>query len=271
VTSRGWRRLIAWSLFGVGFVAMVAHTGEFERMDGWAWLSLPTLAAAPFVGFRGGMLRWLLASIPFWIYGNASEPILLSAVGVTIGGLAVGAVLPTLPSRRVRSPTPPLAYLAAGPLVPVTPRHFSGGKRSRFLTWATRFLVAAALASLIAAALGTPAEVWGTICLVSLIMSATFAFSNWFADRVHFRIDGIGVHGRTLFREQTARWNEITGLNLRYLFMPGHGIRVVYYVVESAETEVSFPSSMAGAKELQTAVEAATGLQWPEPEITPTM
>ena len=80
MTSRGWRRLIAWSLFGVGFVAMVAHTGEFERMDGWAWLSLPTLAAAPFVGFRGGMLRWLLASIPFWIYGNASEPILLSAV-----------------------------------------------------------------------------------------------------------------------------------------------------------------------------------------------
>jgi hypothetical protein len=271
VTSRGRRRLIAWSLFGVGFVAMVAHKGEFERMDGWAWVSLPTMAAAPFVGFRRGMLRWFLASIPFWIYGNASEPILLAAVGVTVGGLVVGALLPTLPTRRVRSSDPPLAHLASGPLVPVAPMQFSGGKRSRVLTWGTRILLLTALGGVIAAAFGSPPEVWGTICLVSLIMAATFAFSNWFADRVHFRVDGVGLHGRTLLFERTARWNEITGLTLRYLFMPGFGIRVVYYVVQSTRTQVSFPSSMLGAKELQAAVEAATGLQWPEPEITPTM
>jgi hypothetical protein len=55
------------------------------------------------------------------------------------------------------------------------------------------------------------------------------------------------------------------------VFLPGYGIRLVYYVVETPAAEVSFPSSMGGARELQAAIEAATGLRWAEPEITPTM
>jgi hypothetical protein len=234
---------------------------------------LTTLAAAPIVGFaHRPVLRVLLASIPCWVYGNASEPILLTAVGLTIASLAIVAVGPTLAGRRVKRPgAAPLPHLASGPLVPVTARTFFGGQRSRFLRHAAMALAVAALLLFIAAAAGYDAALTTGLGLSAVIISATFAFGNWFANRVRLRIDDIGVHGRTMLREHTARWSDISGLRLRYLFLPGYGIRLVYYVVETPAAEVAFPSSMRGAKELQAAIEAATGLQWAEPEITPTM
>ncbi len=273
MTSRSWRRLSAWSLFLVGVIALVNHPGQFERMDPWGWLSLTTLAAAAIVGFaRRPIVRLLVASIPFWIYGNANELILLTAVGLTIGSLVVAAVGPTLAGRRVRhSGSTPLPHLASGPLVPITPQTYFGGQKSRVLRYSTIALAVAAFVLFTAAAAQYQVEVMTALGLSAVIMSATFAFSNWFANRVRLRIDHLGVHGRTMLREHTARWSDISGLRLRYVFLPAYGIRLVYYVVETPATEVSFPSSMRGAADLQAAIEAATGLRWPEPEITATM
>jgi hypothetical protein len=251
----------------------VKHPGEFERMDAWAWLSLAALAAAPIVGVATRPpLRLLLASIPCWIYGNASEPILLAAVGLTVGSMAIAVVGPTLVGRRVkRIGAAPLPHLASGPLVPVTARTFVGGRRSRALHVAAIVLAATAAALFVAAAAGYERDVSSALGLSATIISATFVFGNWFSTRVRVRIDQVGVHGRTMLLEHTARWSDISGLRLRYVFLPGYGIRLVYYVVETPAAEVSFPSSMGGARELQAAIEAATGLRWAEPEITPTM
>jgi hypothetical protein len=257
----------------VGFVAMVQHRGEFERMDGWGWLSVAGFAAAAALGVRRWpILRWLLASVPFWIFGNANELLQLTAVGLTIAALAAGAVGPTLVGRRVRrAGSVPLPHLASGPLVPVAPRTFTGGQRSQFLRYAAIALVTIALLLSGLWAAGYDAAVTLGLGLSAVILSATFAFTNWFASRVRLRIDESGVHGRTLLREHTARWSDISGLRLRYVFLPGYGIRLVYYVVETPAAEVSFPSSMRGARELQATIETATGLRWSEPEITPTM
>jgi hypothetical protein len=272
VTSRSWRRLIAWSLFAVGFVAFVKHEGEFERMDAWGWVALPMLAAAPLVGFRrGSILKWLLASLPFWVFGGVHEAITLTAVGLTIAGPVIGGFLPLLPGRRVKSPGPPLPHLVSGPLVPVQPMQVSGGRRSRFVKYSAIGAAVTAVALFVAAAAGYERDTTTALGISAVLISATFFFGNWFADRVRVRIDDVGVHGRTLFREHTARWNEITGIDMRYVIGPGYGLRVVTYVVQSTSTQVSFSSGMVGADELRAAIEAATGMQWPEPEITATM
>jgi hypothetical protein len=257
-------------LLGIG--ALGAHAGGFERMDAWGWLSLASLGAAPFVGMRRSpALRFLVASIPFWVYGNALEWILLVAVALVIASMVRAALIPTLVGRRVnRSAQTPLPHLSSGPLVVVAPRVFTGGQRSRLLRNLSIGFLALAVVLVVALAMGGAVEL-GALALACVIIGATFAFGNWFADRVRLRVDEVGVHGRTMFVEHTARWTEISGLRLRYLFLPGYSARLVYYVVESQKHEVAFPSSMRGAKELQGTIEAATGLKWPEPEITATM
>ena len=243
-------------------------------MDPWGWLSLTTLAAAAIVGFaRRRIVRLLVASIPFWIYGNANELVLLTAVGLTIGSLVVAAVGPTLAGRRVRhSGSTPLPHLASGPLVPITPQTYFGGQQSRVLRYVDDRTRRRGVRVVYRRCSDRyQVEVMTALGLSAVIMSATFAFGNWFANRVRLRIDHLGVHGRTMLREHTARWSDISGLRLRYVFLPAYGIRLVYYVVETPATEVSFPSSMRGAVDLQAAIEAATGLRWPEPEITATM
>jgi hypothetical protein len=114
---------------------------------------------------------------------------------------------------------------------------------------------------------GESQALWIGLAISSAIMAATFAFSNWFATRVRLRLDEHGLHSRTLVMERTIRWREIAGLTLRYVFLPGFGMRLVYYCAYSPTREVAFPSSMVGAKELQAAIEQATGLAWPAPEI----
>jgi hypothetical protein len=269
------RPYIGWVLVLLGIGALGAHNGDFERMDAWGWVSLAALGAAPFVGMRKSpALRWLLASIPFWVYGNALEWLNLTAVGLVIASMARAALIPTLAGRRVNrwgsSQATPLPHLANGPLVAVTPAVFPGAHRSRVLRYLAIGFMALAAVLMVALGMGGAVEL-GALALSCVIISATFAFGNWFADRVRLRVDEVGVHGRTMFVEHTARWSEITGLRLRYVFLPGYGIRLIYYVVQSPTHEVSFPSSMRRAKELQETIEAATGLEWPEPEITATM
>jgi hypothetical protein len=270
-----WRPYLGWALVLLGIGALGAHKGEFERMDAWGWVTIAALAAAPFVGMRRSpALRFLIASIPFWIFGNALEWLSLTAVGLVIASMARAALIPTLAGRRVNrwasSEATPLPHLANGPLVAVTPAVYPGAHRSRVLGYLAIGFMALAAVLMVALGMGGGVEL-GALALSCVIIAATFAFGNWFADRVRLRVDEVGVHGRTMFVEHSARWTEVTGLRLRYVFLPGYSIRLVYYVVESPTHEVSFPSSMKGAKELQGTIEAATGLRWPEPEITATM
>ncbi|MEQ1731406.1 MAG: hypothetical protein ABL982_23800, partial [Vicinamibacterales bacterium] len=253
-----------------GVVAMVMHGDQFERMDGWSWLALVALAAAPLVGLPNWPgLRWILASIPAWLYGNGNEWVLRAAPTMTFVGMLIGGVGPALAGRRARQAGGvSLPHLASGPLVTIEPRAFAGGQKSRVLHYLTVGMLLIALVLFVLIGAGQAPDELAALVLGALIISATFAFSNWFADRVRLRVDNVGIHGRTLFREHTARWNEVTGLRLRYMFMLGFSVRIVYYVVVSTSEEVAFPSSMRGASELQAIVEAATGLTWPEPEIT---
>ncbi len=242
-------------------------------MDASAWLVLATLPTAAVVGLRRWPgLRWIVASVPCWVFGNAAEWILLVAVGMTVVGMFVGAVGPALVGRRVRDASRvPLPHLASGPLVPVASRLYVGGQRSRVLHYLAIGMAVLAVVLLVAAASSDEQDELGALGLSSVIIASTFAFGNWFADRVRLRTDGEGVHGRTLFFERTARWTEISGLRLRYMFLMGFSVRLVYYVVETPSVEVAFPSSMRGAKELQQAIEEATGLRWAEPEIVANM
>lgn len=267
------RRTVAWTLFAAGFFALVMHGEPFERMDAWAWASMLALIAAAVVAFpdRAGW-RWGLASVPLWIYSNGMPWIQYAAVAMTVAAMAAAAVGPTLVGRRVRHRgLSPLPHLAAGPLTVVTPRLYGGGQPSRLLGYVALGLAVLAVVLCGAAAFaGGGNEALG-LGIAAAIIAATLTFANWFAGRVHVRVDGAGVHGRTLFREHTVRWNEVAELQLRYLFLPSSGTRLVYYVVRSPRTEVSFPSTMIAAGDLQAAIEAATGLRWPAPTITPTM
>lgn len=188
-------------------------------------------------------------------------------VAVVILGVVIRlAVGPTLPARRRRFKGAPLAHLANGPLVPVAPRVFVAAVRSRFITIVT--WVFAALTVVLAVLSGATADgqTAGALAVASAIISATSAFSNWFAGRVRLRVDADGVHGRTLFTEHHIPWNEVALLSLRYVFM-GSGLRLVYYSVRSPTREVAFTSRMPGADELRRTIEEATGVVWAEPEI----
>lgn len=242
-------------------------------MDAWGWVSVMALAAAAVLAFQSRpAVRWLLTSVPFWMFGNALDWLLLVAVALTVVSMIAGALVPTLVGRRVNRPNRTrLVHLTAGPLVPMTPQVFTGGQRSRLvrnLAWSL-LAMAVAVAALVGS--GVFAVELAALALAALIMSSTFAFANWFADRVRVRIDEVGVHGRTLVVEHTAKWTDVTGLRLRYLMLPRYGVRMVYYVVESPRHEVAFPSSMRGAETLRDRIEAATGLRWSEPDITATL
>src|SRR5262245_12417447 len=149
------RRYLPWVLVVVGIGALGAHTQNFERLDGAAWVALLSFAAAPILGLpTRPALRWLLLSIPFWMFGNAVEWMQFVAVGCTIAAFAALAVSPTLVGRRKRAAgVAPLEHLASGPLTPVTPRVFSAAGRSRVLTYMTvgAFVLALLLFVLMAA------------------------------------------------------------------------------------------------------------------------
>ena len=235
---------------GVAFV-LCTSTGLFLWLRNWP----------------GG--RWIAASFPFWAMAPRYQWTEFVALGMVFIGMAVTGVGPTLPGRRRRGGDA-LPHMASGALGPVVARTFPGAHHSRVISVATFVFAMLTVVLGLLASRGFNAELTGALALSSAIIAGTFAFSNWFAGRVQLRIDEQGLHSRLFLREMSIAWKEVAGLSLRYVFLPGMGVRVVYHVVHSPRREFAFPSSMAGAAELQSSIEAATGLEWPEPEITPT-
>jgi hypothetical protein len=245
------------------------HTDRFEAIDAWGIIFILTGSPGAFLALRRfAALRWIAASLPFWAFGTAHDAFAIAAVALVVGGLIAAFVGPTLPGRRMRRDARPLEHLAGGPLTTVESRVYFGGVRVRWLTITAWTLAVLGVVLLAVAGAGVIDPALGGLGLAAEIMAGTFAFSNWFAGRVRLRIDQTGLHSRTLFREHTIGWAELAGLTIRYLFLPGSGIRLVYYVAYSPNREFAFLSTMKGAGELQAAIESATGLRWPEPEIT---
>ena len=81
----------------------------------------------------------------------------------------------------------------------------------------------------------------------------------------------IGVALTALFASLavfTIPWREVAGLTIRYVFLPGYGMRLVYFVVFSPSREFAFVSNMHRAEELKESIETALALKWPEPETS---
>ena len=200
-------------------------------------------------------------------FDTLAEPVAAVAV---IGAIALMAVRPTLVTRRLWRGPAPIPHRAAAPFVPVVPRTYPGGRPSRWLGVAAWLLGGTSIGLMAGTTRDLDPAVGGGLGLAAAIMALTFAFANWFAGRVHIRVDGSGIHGRVLWREHGIAWRDVAELRLRYVVI-GVGVRLVYYSVRSSTREVAFPSSMTGASDLRTTIERATGLTYPAPEITPTM
>ncbi len=241
--------------------------------DVWNVLFLVCTSAGAVVWLkRWTGLRWVAASIPFLAMSDAASWTTLAGFTLAIGGLILAAVGPTLPGRRRRSDGSPMPHLASGPLVPIEPRVYPMARRSRpleILTIMTSGLVLLLAGATLFAKDPDAQAVFGALSLASLIISVTFAFSLWFSQRLQLRIDEHGLHSRVIVGEHSIPWKEVSEISLRYVFLQGGAVRVVYYVVRSPTHEFAFPSSMSGAKDLQSAIERATGLQWLAPEIQP--
>lgn len=273
VASRpAWRRWLGPILVAAGLGVLTMNETRLERVDTGALLFVGLTSTGAFVwARRRTALRWLVASLPFWAVANASGPMMAGALILTMAWLVSATLGPVLPGRRRRRGGTPLPHLANGPLVPVTARAFSGGQRSRVLAIATWILTALAVVLAFSSAASPDPAVSGALAVACAIMAATFAFGNWFADRMRLRVDGAGLHSRVLFREHTVPWPEVTDVYLRYVFLGmGGGVRLVYYCVASTTREFAFPSSMAGASDLTRTIEEATGLTFPAPEFEAT-
>lgn len=245
---------------------------SLDRVNGWSLLFMTSASVGAVLALhRFAGMRWIAASLPFWAMSGSGEWADVVAAGLVLLGLVIAAVGPTLPGRRRRVGLAPLPHLSSGALVDVAPRVFPSGRPSRVLRVAIVVLSALTIGLAVLAASGGDSGVTGGLAMATGVMAATFLFANWFAGRARVRVDAEGVHGRTLLREHSVPWSEVVGVSLRYVFLPGVGARIVYYCVQSPERECAFPSSMQGAKELQATIEAATGLAWPVPTITPTL
>jgi hypothetical protein len=179
---------------------------------------------------------------------------------------------PMLPGRRIVNGGVPQPHLAAGPLVLVAPAVFYGGHKSRVLSIASVVLGVTAVVLALASARAAQDEVavYVGLAISSAIIAITFVFGNWFATRMRLRLDGMGLHSRLLFGEHTLPWKEVSSLSLRYVTIPRSGVRLIYYCVRSPTREFAFPNTQQGAEELRQVIARATGLAWPEPDITPT-
>lgn len=260
------------ALLVLGVMALGMDPEVLSVPNTWGLVFLLSTAVGALMTLRKWEgLRWVVASFPFWALSEAVKWFDLVAVAMVTMGLAIAAVGPTLPGRRRAKKGEPLARLASGALVPIVARVYPLAHGSRVLRVLTYGCAALTIVLAAVAAQEWEPETSGALALASAIITVTFAFSNWFSGRVRLRIDESGLHSRVFFREHTLPWTQIAWLTLRYVFLPGVGARIVYYVVRSPTREFAFPSSMAGAADLQAAIESATGLTWPTPEITANM
>lgn len=230
-----------------------------------------TVSALLYLGLR----RWpaaalAAASVPWWTIANDQPWAMAAALGLTFAALYEYALAPVLPTRRRKTAGPPLWQLASGPRSVPGPRTYPGGTPSRALARIAWGLGALAALLVVLAGASSEAEVLAALALACTIMAATFAFANWFATRVHIRVDARGLYARVLFVEHSVPWTEVRELALRYVFLSA-GVRMVYFCVRSSTREIVFPSSMQGADELRAAIERAAGVRWPDPEFTSTL
>lgn len=247
-----------------GIVALAQHEQQLERADAWAVAYVYCTGAGLALWLRRHrVLRWLAASLPFWSLANAAGWSMFLALALTIGSVAVLAVGPTLPGRRLRRDARPLPHLAEGPIAQIRPAVYPGGRRSRGIGIAAWTFLAFTMILLGLAALTTSRDEKIALAIASAIIAGTCFFANWFADRVRLRLDEQGLHSRTLFDEHTISWREVAGLTTREVYLPGYGMRLLYFVVFSPSREFAFLNTMRGAEELKGAIEAATGLRWP--------
>jgi hypothetical protein len=256
-------RVVIGVLFLAAFTGLMRHGHRFEAVDGWGLLFVfATSAGLGLLLRRREGLRWIAAGAPFWTLANASGWMMFAALGLTIVGLAMAAVGPTLPGRRIRFDGEPLASLASGPLVAIAPQTFGGARKSPGLAIAAVVLAIVAVLLLATAELRLSPPVFYGLALAAIIASATFAFANWFAGRVRLRIDETGVHSRAMFGERSIPWSRVAGLRRRTVILPGMFLRIEYSCVVSPDREFAFPDSMPGAGDLRAAIESATGLQF---------
>lgn len=259
-------RVLAPALLLVGLAASGAREHVFDSINPWSLIFVGTTATALAIWLRRRSFGVMVVSLPFWVMANTHGAFMAVAVALTIGGLALVAVGPTLPGRTIRRDVPVLAHLAQGPLVPVASATY-GGERSRVLTWMARGFALIAVVLIVASAGGGDPAVTGGLGLSSVIIAVTFAGSNWCASRMRLRIDARGLHSRVLLGEKTVLWSELAGVTLRYVFFPGSGLRVVYYVAFSPTREFAFTHGMQGSAELRSTIERASGLSFPVPEV----
>lgn len=262
------RRWTALGLILTGIVALAMRSPDQGPGNVWAAVFLGSTSVGLWLAAGRSTMKWMAAGLPWWVHANASPVIMTVALGLTIGGMAVAAVGPVLPGRRRTHPGAPLPHLANGAVVPITPRTFTSGRRSRVLDVLALVSGVVAVALFLASPAVDDPALLAALSLSAAIVSVTFLFSNWFATRVHLRVDQAGIHSRVLLSEHTIQWRDVTAVSLRYVFL-GMGLRLVYYCVHSREREVAFPSSMPDAAELKQSIEAATALTWPAPDITP--
>lgn len=215
-------------------------------------------------------LRYAAASLPCWAIANEQPWAMTAALGLTFTALYQFGLAPVMPTRRRRTEGPPLWQRAAGPRAMPAARTYPGGTPSRALARVAWGLGALAVVLVVLAGASDEPDVLVGLALASTISAGTCAFANWFATRVHIRIDASGIHARVLLAEHTVPWADVRELSLRSVFM-GSGMRLVYFCVRSSTREIAFPSSMPGAADLRLAIERAAGGRWPDPEVTSTL
>jgi hypothetical protein len=252
-----------------GIMALTLDKAGLEAPNAWNITFLIISSAGIGHLFRRyPLLAWIGASFPVWAMCHAIPPLIYVALGFVFVGLFLSGLRPLL-SRTRRTGVVPLPQLAHGPLVAVPARLYGFRRGTKWLRGITLLCGVACMAGIILRLSGF--VVAGlTLAYSAGIMGLTIGFCMWFNARLHFRIDGFGMHSRVLFGEKSIPWEELGCLTLRYLVFPGFGSNYVYYCVLSPSKEISFPNSMTGADELRGLIEQASGQKWPVPEINPT-
>ncbi len=269
MAARPW---IGAGLVVVGIMTLPMSSTILDRLDAWSLAFALCLSLGPYLLMRRFPgIRWIVASIPFWALSNAAGWMTYIALGLVFTGLIMGGVGPVLPGRRRKSDRPVLPELANGPLVPVEPCEYPGGRPSRVLEIAAMVLALMALGLIVLALAGWGTPLTGILAFPSALMAGVFKFGNWWAGRIGYRVDAVGLHSRLFFTEHTIRWSDVVDVSLRYVLLYYGGMRIVYYCVHSPTRECAFPSSMPQARDLQATIEAATGFHWPAPRITATL
>lgn len=261
-------RILGAALLLASFIT-VGIAGTIDEINAWNLASMLLGSLGMFLLLRRWLpLAWIGASLTYWAMAGTVPWLMYVALGLVFIGLGTTAARPFMAGKPAGGlkPDPRLSH---GPLAEVPARvyRFRSGKTLLKIT-----LTLSGLALLAGAILWfAGSQESGLILMViGAVIGFSFAFSVWLGSRGRYRIDPGGIHGRVFFRETTIPWAQVCDLFLRYHLMPGLGQRWVYYCIRSPRKVIAFPHTLPGANELRDLIEKATGMQWPQPTITPT-